>query len=284
MHVRDHGGSGPSIVLVHGLGGSLTNWDLIGPRLAARGHTVALDLPGFGLSPPHHDWSLETQAKAVEALIAHLGSPALLVGNSMGALISQMVASRHPDLVSALVLISPAAPPRLPDPHVHWPTARRIVINALPVIGPAFSRWMIRRLAPRELIRESLARISHKPQRIPLDLVEDFVDLATVRRELPWAAEAVPMTGQAIRDLFLRRGRWVEMIRAIRAPTLVIQGTADPIVSPTAVGWMCHLRPDWKLVHLEDTGHTPQIDAPVRLMSAMDEWLDETARDAAATA
>lgn len=283
-HIREYGGSGPTIVFVHGLGGSLTNWDVIGPQLATRGRAVAVDLPGFGLTPPRGDWSLETHTAAVEELIDHLGSPAILVGNSLGALISQMVASRDPERVAAMVLISPAAPPRLPDPHIHWPTARRILINALPIIGPAFSRWMIRRLAPRDLIRESLARISHKPGRIPLHLVEDFVDLAATRRHLPWAAEAVPMTGQAIRTLFLKRGRWVEMIRGIRAPTLVVQGTADPIVSPTAVTWMCHLRPDWTLVHLQDTGHTPQIDAPVRLMTVVGDWLDETVSDAAATA
>ncbi len=45
-HWKDYGGTGDLIVLVHGLGGSLENWDAIGPRLAEIGHTVAMDLPG----------------------------------------------------------------------------------------------------------------------------------------------------------------------------------------------------------------------------------------------
>ncbi len=60
LHWKDYGGHGPLHVLVHGLGGSIANWDFIGPRLARRGRVVALDLPGFGLSPPAADWSLET--------------------------------------------------------------------------------------------------------------------------------------------------------------------------------------------------------------------------------
>ncbi len=73
----------------------------------------------------------------------------------------------------------------------------------------------------------------------------------------------------------LRRSRFVAMIREITAPTLVVQGIADHIVSPTAVEWLCFLRPDWTLVQMDHTGHTPQVDAPMRLLSVLDPWLDE---------
>jgi pimeloyl-ACP methyl ester carboxylesterase len=71
----------------------------------------------------------------------------------------------------------------------------------------------------------------------------------------------------------MRRGRFVEIIRAISAPTLVVHGVADPIVSPTSVEWLCSLRPDWALIQMDDTGHTPHIDAPVRFLSAVESWL-----------
>jgi pimeloyl-ACP methyl ester carboxylesterase len=51
LHYADFGGQGPTIVLVHGLGGAHTNWLAVGAELAERGHVVALDLPGFGRSP-----------------------------------------------------------------------------------------------------------------------------------------------------------------------------------------------------------------------------------------
>ena len=70
------------------------------------------------------------------------------------------------------------------------------------------------------------------------------------------------------------------MIRKIVAPTLVVQGIEDHIVSPTAVEWICSLRPDWQLVQMTDTGHTPQLDAPLRLLDVVEPWLAGTVETA----
>jgi pimeloyl-ACP methyl ester carboxylesterase len=274
IHWKDYGGSGQSIVLVHGLGGSLANWDAIGPRLARSARVVALDLPGFGLSPPAKDWSLETHRDAVAGLIRELGGRAVVMGNSLGGLISEMVASRYPELVDALVLISPATPPRLPDPLIHWPMARRLLIGATPGIGPMLNRQVVSSMTSRELVNDLLLRITHKPGRVPLEMVESFIQIAETRARLPWATDAVPKTGRSIRSHLLRRRRFIEMIRSIEAPTLVVLGIADPVVSPTSVAWLCSLRLDWELVQMEDTGHTPQIDAPIRFLSVVEPWLE----------
>lgn len=271
---KDYGGSGSPIVLVHGLGGSLTNWDAIGPSLSSYGHTIALDLPGFGLSPPADDWELETHADAIGAFIAEFGDSATLVGNSMGGLLSEMVAASHPEVIESLILVSPATPPVLPDPRIHWPTARRLVLQALPIIGPAMTRSLISRHTPEEIVHTSLELITHEPGRVPLHMVESFIDLARARQQLPWAAESVPKTGNSIARFFLKKSRFVGMIREIKTPTLVVHGTEDHIVSPTSVEWLCSLRPDWKLVQMRDTGHTPQIDAPVRFMGVVAPWLE----------
>lgn len=273
-HWKDYGGTGELIVLVHGLGGSLANWDAVGPRLAEHGRTVALDLPGFGLSPPAGDWELETHVAAIVAFIEELGGNATLLGNSMGGLLAEITAANYREMIRELVLVSPATPPRLPDPRMHWPTARRLLIQAIPVIGPAFTSHQIERATPEEIVRTSLELITHKPGRVPLHLVESFVDLARARKKLPWAGDAVPRTGNSIARFFLPPSRFVTMIRQIEAPTLVVQGIADHIVSPTSVEWMCSLRPDWELVQMDDTGHTPQIDAPVRFMGIVAPWLE----------
>lgn len=275
LHRKDYGGSGRAVVLVHGLGGSTSGWDLIGPRLTALGHVTAIDLPGFGLSPPASDWELTTLRDAIAAYIEEeIGAPAIVVGNSMGGLLAEMVASERPELVAALILIAPATPPVLPDPHINWTNATRLLMNATPVLGPAIARRAIAQMTPRELISEALHRITHDRARVPLDIVDSFVELAETRRSLPWAPDAVPLTGASIRRYFSRRRAFVEMIRGVKAPTLVVHGVADPIVSPTSVEWLSSLRLDWKLVQLADTGHTPQIDAPVRLMAVMAPWLE----------
>jgi pimeloyl-ACP methyl ester carboxylesterase len=51
VHYVDHGGSGPILVLVHGLGGAAINWMAAGPILSERARVVALDLAGFGRTP-----------------------------------------------------------------------------------------------------------------------------------------------------------------------------------------------------------------------------------------
>ena len=273
IHWKDYGGTGPLIALVHGLGGAIPNWDAIGPGLCEFGRTVALDLPGFGLSPPGDDWELETHAAAIEAFVSELGDEAILIGNSMGALLSEMVAAERPELVEALILLSPATPPKLPDPRIHWPTARRLLLQAIPILGPAMARRALADMTPEEIVNMSLDLITHKRGRVPLHMVESFTDLARTRMELPWASEAVPKTGNSIARHFTPKSKFVSMIRRVKAPTLVVHGLEDHIVSPTSVEWLCSLRPDWTLIQMEDTGHTPQIDAPVRLLSIIRPWL-----------
>lgn len=275
IHWKDYGGSGPTMVMVHGLGGSIASWDIVAPRLATRYHVVAMDLPGFGLTPPWGDYTLETHVNAIHGFIQGLGGgPVVLVGNSLGALLCEMVASGRPDDVGGLILISPATPPRLPDPRVNWAMAARLALMSIPGVGIALSKYFVATRSSEELIRESLDRISHQTSRIPLDLIQSFVSLAEVRKKFPWATEAVPKTGRSIREYFMKPSRFVAMIREIKAPTLVVQGVADPIVSPNAVEWLCSLRSDWELVQLEDTGHTPQVDAPVRLLDTLEPWLE----------
>jgi pimeloyl-ACP methyl ester carboxylesterase len=106
-------------------------------------------------------------------------------------------------------------------------------------------------------------------------VVEALVESTATRRKLPWAAEAVPATARSIAAYWARPRTFVAMIREITSPTLVVQGVADRIVSPTAVEWMCSLRSDWELVQMDDTGHTPQLDAPVRFLEVVTPWLKQ---------
>jgi pimeloyl-ACP methyl ester carboxylesterase len=275
VHRVEFGGSGDLIVLVHGLGGSTTNWIAVADGLARHGRVLALDLPGFGLSPPGPDYRLETHRDAVEEFIEMEGAPATLIGNSTGGLVAQMVAAHRPALVSRLLLVAPASPPVLPDPRLDWPTAIRLALQATPGFGTVYGRRFIATHTPEELVRLSLEMITHQRGRVPLDVIEASVDMARIRRELPWSAEATARTATSIAAFYANRADHVRMIRAITAPTLVVQGVSDHIVSPTAVERICRLRPDWKLVQMEDTGHTPQMDAPLRFLAEVEPWLSE---------
>lgn len=275
LNWHDFGGVGNTLVMVHGLGGSLANWEAVGPHFARRCRTIALDLPGFGLSKPRADFTLQTHAQAVVDFIKEIGGPVTLMGNSMGGLISEMVAADHPELLTRLILVSPATPPRLPDDRVHWPTQIRLLAEALPGVGAALGYLVRRKYNPEEIVDLSLRLITHDPTKVPPTVVESFVDLARIRVDFPWAVSSLTHTANSI-ALFYRRPRdFVRMIRRIQAPTLIIHGLDDHIVSPGWVEWLHSLRSDWDLVQMKDTGHTPQLDAPVRFSGEVDRWLSQ---------
>jgi pimeloyl-ACP methyl ester carboxylesterase len=105
------GGSGPPLVLVHGLGGMATNWRLVAPELARDRRLVIPDLPGHGHSEPLRErWrTLDPFADAVLAVAqAEAALPAPFIGHSLGGLVSLHAAARRPDAVQGLVLAAAA--------------------------------------------------------------------------------------------------------------------------------------------------------------------------------
>ncbi|MGA7227715.1 MAG: alpha/beta fold hydrolase, partial [Acidimicrobiia bacterium] len=73
IHEVDFGGEGMSLVLIHGLGGSTGNWSAVAPPLARESRIRAIDLPGFGLTPPRSDYRLETHRDSVIGYLETLG-------------------------------------------------------------------------------------------------------------------------------------------------------------------------------------------------------------------
>ena len=120
----DFGGpaDGPVIVCVHGLGGSAVNWTAIAPLLTGTCRVLAPDLAGHGLT---RSLGRGTDVASNRALLHRFarsvtGGPVILMGNSMGGMISLLEASAAPAAVAGLVLLDPALPivAARPDPVV----------------------------------------------------------------------------------------------------------------------------------------------------------------------
>src|ERR687886_710247 len=112
VHYLDFGGAGTPLVCVHGLGGAALNWMAVGPPLA-RGHRVlAPDLPGFGRTAlGDRRASLGANRRLLDRFIREVaGSPAIVMGNSMGGLLTVLQAAHSPETVRAVVLVDPALP------------------------------------------------------------------------------------------------------------------------------------------------------------------------------
>ena len=111
IHYTDTGGSGPAVVLIHGLAGNMLNFNYTMPeKLAADFRVIAVDRPGSGYSTRPDDASatLAAQAATLATLFRQLElGRAILVGHSLGGALSLALALDHPDCVGGLALIAP---------------------------------------------------------------------------------------------------------------------------------------------------------------------------------
>lgn len=111
LHVYDHGGNGPAIILLHGLASSSSNWDPLIPLLQDSFRCISIDLVGFGDSPKPqwYGYTIEEHIRDIHHTIRslRLNQPFILVGHSLGSLLATRYAHDHPGKISHLVLLSP---------------------------------------------------------------------------------------------------------------------------------------------------------------------------------
>jgi len=264
--VGDDSGSRPAAVFVHGLGGSSLNWVDLMPLLDDEVDGLALDLPGFGSSPPPRDgdYSPAGHARTVAAVIRQWQSvresdaPVHVFGNSMGGAVALQLAVREPALVDTLTLISPALPTRRTRRgNVHLP------VVAVPGLGESLLR--------RYLQVSAQARVA-----ATIDAC--FVDTASVSPALREALTAEVLERDRypyVGDAFLSSLRgllrtfadpspqrpWA-LARRVTQPVLALYGEDDVLVHPSGARQAARAFPRGEVVLLSRTGHAAQMEHP----------------------
>jgi pimeloyl-ACP methyl ester carboxylesterase len=249
---------GPAVLLVHGFGGSTFSWRETIPALADAGYrTIALDLPGFGLSSRsfQRDHSHPAQAAFVSAAMEALGiERATIVGHSMGGSVAAHLALDRPERVEALVLVdaSVRAPGENDGPSLgvllHAPPFRRI------------TQHVARRWATPERVTGLLASAYGEPSFATPEVAEGYLAAQRVR---DWDLALLAI----IRDG--RRNALPEPPAALgRAdvPILVIWGEEDPWI-PLSTGQALHAEiptSDWAII--ANSGHLPFEEQPEDFM------------------
>jgi pimeloyl-ACP methyl ester carboxylesterase len=253
-------GTEPAL-LVHGLGGSALNWTDLMALLADRLASRAVDLPGFGLSPPpaDGDYTLARHSRAVVRLLeADARGPVHLMGNSLGGAVATVVAATRPDLVRTLTLISPA----LPDLRLGWYRAQ-VAALALPGIGTTVSR-MLGSMAPEQRVRGLLAMVFADPSRVASDRFAEAVAEVERRATLPYSVEALAGSARGLLQWYAVTGPhslW-RLAGRVSAPTLVLYGRQDRLVPHRGASKAKLAFPDATVVVLPRSGHVAQMEQP----------------------
>jgi pimeloyl-ACP methyl ester carboxylesterase len=274
VYVRETPGPGPDVpraLYLHGLGGSATNWTELAGLLAGDVDGMAVDLPGFGLSPPpaNADYRMSAQADAVAVLLTELGGePVHVFGNSMGGGIALLLAAKHPELVRTLTLISPAMPDlrmavsRMSDP--------RMALAMVPLLGRSAQR-SLNLLSARERTEQMLRLCFAEPERVSPERFDLAVAEHTERMATPGAGAGMGPAVNAIIRAWLappERSMWAVAHR-VHVPTLVVWGGQDKVISVRKAARTTRMLRRGRLLVLPRTGHTAQMERPVTVARAV---------------
>ena len=285
VYVSDFGGSGPAIVLLHGLGGSHVNWLSSGPLLARAARVVAIDLVAFGRTPPEgRSSTIAANAELLRDFIdAEMGGSAIVVGNSMGGLVSLIAAAEYPQQIAGLVLLD-AALPRPEGAGIDRAVALAFAAYAMPGFGEMFLRARAMRYGPERYVRQVLDLCCADASRVAPEIVEAHIELARERRKMSWTDRAFLDAARSLLVTLASKRRFYATIESISAPTLILQGALDRLVPVEAARALARRRPDWELEIYDDAGHAPQLEVPERFVASVQRWLKENGKAAAIAA
>ncbi|MEJ2867556.1 alpha/beta fold hydrolase [Actinomycetospora sp. OC33-EN08] len=281
LHVRETPAVGEpegTVVYVHGLGGSATNWTDLAAGLSSRWRGLAVDLPGFGHSVPREDrdYSLRAHAAAVGAFVESLGEPVHLVGNSLGGAVAMTVAAAVPHHVLSTTLVSPAMPDLRPAPTRLGDG--KMALAAIPVVG-ARTRRELAAEDPGTRLRRTMRLCYADPDAVSPAAFAQAASEAAERAAYPWLAEALQRSfGGLVSTWFAPRSRslWSTAAR-VATPTLVVWGEVDRLISVRKARRTVATIPRARLLRLPETGHVAQMERPALVARAILGMVDAVA-------
>lgn len=257
-------GSGPAVVLIHGMASSSATWDAVIPSLAEHAAVVAPDLPGHGGSTnPGGDYSLGAHASCIRDLMIALGIPrATLVGHSLGGGVAMQAAYQFPERCERLVLVDSGG------------LGRDVALYLRALALPGAELILSIGCAPRivtagRTVGAWLRRVGLRPTASIAEVGRCYASLVR-----PEARTTLLHTLRSVVDAGGQRVSATDRLPlAADIPTLIVWGERDGII-PAAHGRTAHEAiPGSRLAVFPETGHFPQSEQPERFVLLLADFL-----------
>jgi pimeloyl-ACP methyl ester carboxylesterase len=264
-------GSGPVVLLIHGIGDNSTSWEPVHAHLARRFTVIAPDLLGHGKSDkPRADYSVAAYANGMRDLLSVLGIDRVtVVGHSLGGGVAMQFAYQFPQMVDRLILVGAGGVTK--DVNIV------LRLASLPVGGEA--PLALLRLPLMLPVLQVLGRLMG-PVLSSTGVGRDIPNLLRILGELPepTASRAFTRTLRAVVDW---RGQVVTMLDrcylAEPVPVQLVWGEKDPVI-PVEHAHMVHAAmPGSRLEIFPGSAHFPHHDDPARFIDLVGDFIDSTA-------
>jgi pimeloyl-ACP methyl ester carboxylesterase len=260
-------GSGPVVLLVHGMAGSSTTWRHVMPALSEHYTVIAPDLLGHGRSAKERDdYSLGSFASVLRDLLVALGHErATVVGQSLGGGIAMQLAYQYPELCDRLVLVGSGGLGREVNPLL-----RLLTMPGADTVLRMASAAPVRRTLLR--FGSLFGRAGIEPGPAVDELLRSYyslADMATRQAFFRTLRSVIDPKGQAVsaeNRLYL----------ASEMPTLIVWGDSDPII-PVSHAYAAHSRIEGSRLEIfNGVGHYPHCEAPAQFVDALVDFIDTT--------
>ncbi|KXP06815.1 alpha/beta fold hydrolase [Tsukamurella pseudospumae] len=261
------GGSGPALLLLHGIGDNSLVWEPVMERLTDRYTVIAPDLLGHGLSDrPRADYSVSAFANGMRDLLCYLGIDRVtIVGHSLGGGVAGQFSYQYPEMVERIAFVAPGGVDHDVSPLLRLlslPFAEQIVaLTALPGAKQVLAGALLASAA------------------LPGPLRADAVQLRRALDRMPNTASphAFSRTLRSVVDL---RGQVVTMrdrcYLTARVPTLIAWGADDSIIPSAHAEVLRAALPEARVEVFDGVGHFPMTEAPDRFLDVLTDFLAST--------
>jgi pimeloyl-ACP methyl ester carboxylesterase len=263
-------GSGPAILLIHGIGDNSTTWSTVQSKLAQRFTVIAPDLLGHGKSDkPRADYSVAAYANGMRDLLSVLEIDRVtVVGHSLGGGVAMQFAYQFPQLVERLILVGAGGVTKDVNIALRWASlpilgSEALALLRVPLVIPAVQ--VVGRIAGAVFGSTGLGRDLPDVLRILADLPEPTASSAfarTLRAVVDWRGQVVTMLDRC----YLTQS----------VPVQLIWGSRDSVI-PVSHARMAHAAmPGSELEIFDGSGHFPFHDDPDRFVEIVQRFIDAT--------